>query len=66
MSITPNLLDEKTAAAFLSVSVRTIQDWRFRNTGPKYKKLGRLVRYSVSDLAAYAERSTVTPVHYRE
>lgn len=66
MSITPNLLNEKNAAAFLSVSVRTIQDWRFRNTGPKYKKLGRLVRYSVADLAAYAERSTVTPVHYRE
>ena len=57
------LITEKEAAHFLSVSLRTIQNWRFRNRGPKYKKLGRLVRYSVADLSAYAESETVTPVH---
>lgn len=65
-AISKLLLTEKDAAAFLSVSVRTIQDWRFRNTGPKYKKLGRLVRYSVADLSAYTESSTVVPVHYKK
>ena len=57
------LITEKEAALFLSVSLRTIQNWRFRNRGPKYKKLGRLVRYSIADLSAYAEKETVTPVH---
>ena len=60
------LLTEKDAAAFLSISVRTIQNWRFHNTGPKYKKLGRLVRYSIVDLSAYAEGATVVPVHYKK
>lgn len=66
MSASSKLLNENEAAAFLSVPVRTIQNWRFRNTGPKYKKLGRLVRYSAADLVAYTERATVTPVYYRE
>ena len=61
--ISQQLITEKEAAQFLSVSLRTIQNWRFRNRGPKYKKLGRLVRYSVADLSAYAEGKTVTPVH---
>lgn len=63
MITSQQLITEKEAAQFLSVSLRTIQNWRFRNRGPKYKKLGRLVRYSVADLYAYAEKETVTPVH---
>lgn len=62
-NISKNYLTEKEASLFLSVSLRTIQNWRFRNRGPKYKKLGRLVRYSIADLSAYVERETVTPVH---
>ena len=60
--IAKNYLTEKEASLFLSVSLRTIQNWRFRNRGPKYKKLGRLVRYSIADLSAYAEQNSITPV----
>ena len=40
-----SLLDEKQAAEKLSLSVRTLQQWRVRGTGPAYLKLGNAVRY---------------------
>ena len=44
------LLDERHAAEFLSVSSRTLQSWRARKEGPVFIKLGRTVRYRLSDL----------------
>lgn len=54
-----SLFDTKQAAAFLNVSPRTLEDWRWRGGGPLFRKLGqRLVRYSRDDLAAFVARST--------
>ena len=44
------LLDQKTAAKLLGLSVRTLERHRVAGTGPRFARLGRLVRYRESDL----------------
>lgn len=44
------LLCEKLASRFLSVSQRTLQAWRVAGSGPVYIKMGRAVRYVPEDL----------------
>jgi hypothetical protein len=51
-----SLLDEDQAAAVLHVSIKTLQGWRQRKTGPTYLKLNNRGRYSVDDLREYLER----------
>ena len=59
MSIEPlptpgDLLDEKDAAAALSLKVATLRNWRALKQGPRFVKLGkRTVRYRRADLAAF-------------
>lgn len=36
----------------------TLEIWRIQGTGPAYKKIGRLVRYSIDDLDAYIAAQT--------
>lgn len=48
------LMNETQAAAYLGgVSERTLQRWRMEGSGPRFRKLGRLVRYAESDLAEF-------------
>lgn len=47
------LLDERTLARQLGVSVSTLQTWRYLGRGPRYLKVGRLVRYRNVDIDAY-------------
>jgi hypothetical protein len=47
------LLNEAQTAAFLNVSVRTLQQWRVSGRGPRYTKLSRAVRYQRADLEAF-------------
>lgn len=56
-SITLNrLLDEKETAELLRVSPKTLQQWRWRKTGPPAVRIGRRAcRYRLSDLLAYLE-----------
>jgi len=50
------LLDEKTAAAFLSYTTRALQNWRLRGGGPIFVKVStRSVRYRRRELIAWAE-----------
>lgn len=53
------LLDEKAAAAFLAISVLTLQAWRTlaRQNTPTWYKLNKLVRYKRSDLEKYLQRN---------
>ncbi len=37
---------EREEAERIGVSVRTIQSWRTKGTGPEFLKLGRAVRYN--------------------
>lgn len=54
------LLTETEAAEILGLSIRTLQAWRLTGGGPRYAKIGRLVRYSNADLAAFVEAGART------
>ena len=47
------LIDEKQVAALLQLSPKCLQGWRYRGGGPQFLKLGRLVRYTMSDVEAF-------------
>lgn len=56
---TPALLTTKEAAAFLQVSEKTLEKWRTKGTGPKFRRLGhRTVRYLQADLIAWPGMTT--------
>ena len=44
------ILTEGQAAEFLNLKKKTLQAWRVRGGGPPFLKLGRAVRYRISDL----------------
>tara|TARA_R110000868_G_scaffold6539_1_gene36875 strand:+ start:2640 stop:2900 length:261 start_codon:yes stop_codon:yes gene_type:complete len=55
----PAQIDDKQAAAALGVKTSTLSVWR--STGRynlPYRKVGRLVRYRLTDLAEFLERRT--------
>jgi hypothetical protein len=62
----PTLIDEKDAAERLGLSPRTLQAWRVSGGGPKYRKIGRRIAYSVDDLAAYVAGCARSSTSQRE
>jgi hypothetical protein len=48
-------INEREAASFLGLSPRTLQKHRITGLGPIFHKLGRSVRYTISDLKTWAE-----------
>jgi excisionase family DNA binding protein len=51
------LLDQREAAQILKISVRTLERHRAAGTGPRFLRLGRLVRYRASDLEEWIAHS---------
>ena len=49
-----SLLTQKSAAKLLAVSPRTLER-RITGTGPRYVRLGRLIRYHEEDLVAFID-----------
>jgi hypothetical protein len=49
------LLTGREAAALLRLSERTLERHRTAGTGPRFCALGRAIRYSRRDLAAWVE-----------
>ena len=47
------LLTPAQTAQRLGVQMRTLEAWRLRGGGPKYIKVGRLVRYRERDVAEW-------------
>jgi predicted DNA-binding transcriptional regulator AlpA len=45
-----SLLDERDVAGWIRVSVATLRYWRSEGKGPRYRKVGQLVRYAPSDV----------------
>lgn len=43
-------LKTKEAAAYLRITPRTMENWRWSNDGPKYRKHGGTVVYHLDDL----------------
>jgi predicted DNA-binding transcriptional regulator AlpA len=55
-----SLLNQKQAAGILGISVRTLERHRVAGTGPRFSRLGRLVRYRERDLDDWVSRSLRT------
>lgn len=58
MSSLPVLHPERSAAAIMRISARTLQGWRLRGGGPQFVKLGGRVLYRESDLLTWIESRT--------
>lgn len=54
-------LKSDEAAKFLRFSRQTLCNWRHTNRGPAYIKLGGSIRYRVTDLVEFIERSRIQP-----
>jgi predicted DNA-binding transcriptional regulator AlpA len=58
--LTPEqLLSDIELAKIYGVKVSTIRKWRIVGKGPRWIKLGALVRYSISDANAFVESCPV-------
>ena len=57
-SIGTDLIDEVALAMRLGVSRSTLQSWRYAGRGPRFIKLGRLVRYRNTDVDAFLQAQT--------
>ena len=55
------LLDSDAAAGWLGVTPYTLRRWRSEGRGPGWVRVGRLARYRLADLVAYAEANAVKP-----
>ena len=52
------LLDTNQLAEQLLNKLNTIEDWRIKGVGPRYIKIGRLVRYRLEDVELWLEAQT--------
>jgi hypothetical protein len=51
----PRYLTPDEAAEFLRMSPRTLEKQRTLGGGPRFRKFGRMVRYTMRDLVTWAE-----------
>jgi hypothetical protein len=58
---TAEVVSERSAAALLAVSVALLRKWRRTGGGPPYLRIGRLVRYRLSDLRNFMDSCAVDP-----
>jgi hypothetical protein len=49
----------KEASELLGLNRQTLANWRHLRRGPVYSKLGRSVRYRISDLVSFAESKRI-------
>ena len=55
------VIKEAQAAEMLSRAVQTLRNDRHLRQGPPYIKLGRSIRYRVSDLMDYLDKHRIDP-----
>lgn len=54
------MLTPREVADMLHVSVRTVGNWRYRNTGPDYVRYSKTcVRYRLADVRKWIKKSEV-------
>jgi len=54
-------LTTRHAAEYLGVACVTLTVWRSQGRGPRYLRLGRLVRYRISDLDEWLQEQIIEP-----
>jgi len=52
-------LNEKQVARLLNISVALLRKWRRGKDGPRWLKLGRVVRYLATDIDAWLETRAI-------
>ena len=57
------LLNEKEVADYLGKKISALQKWRWAGRGPVFVKVGRLVRYRMSDIESWLATNTIIPRH---
>ena len=55
----PRLLSTRDASAYTGMSETWFKNQRWRGTGPRYIKIGRLVRYRADHLLTFIDKSEV-------
>ncbi len=50
------LLDQNDVAEILHVSPKTLEYYRYKGMGPRFVKLGKLIRYRETDVFEYIEQ----------
>lgn len=58
----PSEMNEMQAAEYLGVSSATLRSWRCLKKGPKYRKIGKLIRYSQKDLGTWLDGNNVLTI----
>jgi predicted DNA-binding transcriptional regulator AlpA len=51
--MTDKLMNQKEVKEITGLADSTLEQWRLKGKGPKFIKLGRLVRYRTSDVQNY-------------
>ena len=51
----PKFLTRHEVAQMFGVPEKTVAQWAFKGTGPKFYKIGRYARYKLSDCLEWAE-----------
>jgi hypothetical protein len=53
-----NLLTPEEVAAYLQVSPRTLESWRYKGIGPRFLRVTkRLIRYDLKDIRDWEKQS---------
>jgi predicted DNA-binding transcriptional regulator AlpA len=55
------LMTRRQAAEYLGFAPQTLARYAWMGKGPRFKKLGRLVRYTLDDLQAWIKEEGLTP-----
>lgn len=59
------LLNTPQTAEILGLRPNTLEIWRVQGKGPTYRKVGKLVRYSESDVLAWLDTQSRTSTSQR-
>jgi len=55
------LLNEHEVAHTCAISVATLRKWRTLRRGPRFLKIGSLVRYRLEDVTAWIDHQAAVP-----
>ena len=53
-----NLMDTVQLAELLRNKVNTVEGWRLKGVGPRFIRVGRLVRYRLEDVETWLDAQT--------
>ena len=56
----PQALSEDQVARMLGITSSALRRWRRDGAGPRFRKLGRAVRYMLTDVEAFIEACAVS------